>query len=193
MVAHGYGVLLYDSRASGESGGAVATWGALEALDIADLIAFVRTRPGVSSVVLLGFSVGASAVARAAANDPQVSAVVLYACWSTLREEIAYKAGHGIPGGAAAARLGFRASGTDVDAVRPIDDLAKISPRPLIFVSGERDADTPPVVMDRLFALASGPKHRWRLPEVGHGGYYEAQPAEYEQRVIGFLDGVFAK
>jgi len=193
MVRHGYGVLLYDSRASGESGGDVATWGAREALDIAAATRFVRARPGVTRVALLGFSVGASAVARAAANDPEISAVVLYACWTTLREEVRYKAGHGLPLAAPAALLGFRASGTDIDAIRPIDDLPHIAPRPLLFISGGQDTDTPPGVMDRLFALASEPKRLWRLPEVGHGSYYQAEPVEYEKRVIEFLDGVYAR
>jgi len=35
MVRAGYGVLLCDSRASGDSGGTVATWGVREALDVA--------------------------------------------------------------------------------------------------------------------------------------------------------------
>ena len=192
MVHHGYGVLLYDSRASGESGGELATWGALEALDVAAATRFVRARPGVSRVALLGFSVGASAVTRAAANDPEVSAVVLYACWTTLREEVLYKAGHGLPLAAPAALLGFRVSGTDIDAIRPADDLPRIAPRPMLFISGGQDTDTPPEVMDRLFALASEPKRLWRLPEVGHGSYYQADPVAYERHVIEFLDGVFA-
>jgi pimeloyl-ACP methyl ester carboxylesterase len=192
MVRHRYGVLLSDSRASGESGGVVATWGVREAFDIAEAVRFVRARPEVRQVALLGFSVGASAVVRAAANDPSVGAVVLYACWPSLREEIAHKAGNGNRLAAQAALFGFRVSGTDIDAIRPAQDLAH-SRQPLIFVSGGRDEDTPPAVMDQLFALASEPKQLWRLPEVGHGGYYQAQPAEYEKRVIGFLDHAFLR
>jgi pimeloyl-ACP methyl ester carboxylesterase len=184
----GYGVLLLDSRASGESDGTVATWGVREALDIAQAIRFVRARPEVKRVALLGFSVGATAVTRAAANDPSVSAVILYATWTSLREEIRYKTHKGGPLACAAALAGFRLSGVDIDELRPADDMKRIAPRPLIFISGGVDDDTPPAIMDRMFALSSPPKQLWRLPQVGHGGYVQAEPVEYERRVLGFLD-----
>ncbi len=188
MARAGYGMLSWDARASGESGGEVATWGVHEALDIAESVRFARTRPEVKRIALLGFSVGASAVSRAAANDPSISAVVLYATWTNLRAEIRYKTSKGGPLAASAALLGFRLSGTDIDAIRPEDDLPRIAPRPVLFVSGRLDWDTPPAIMDRMFELSSPPKQIWKLPNVGHGGYEQASPAEYEQHVLGFLD-----
>lgn len=188
FARHGYGVLLLDSRAHGESGGESATWGSSEALDIADSVRFVRAQPRVARVVLLGFSVGASAVARAAANDPAVSAVILYATWTSLREEIAYKEPKGGWLGVQLALEGFRYSGAQIDEIRPELDLARISPRPLIMVCGGRDTDTPPPIMDRMYAMATGKKEFWRQPEVGHGGYFQANPVEYERRVVGFID-----
>ncbi|MEP7052158.1 MAG: alpha/beta fold hydrolase [Pseudomonadota bacterium] len=188
MARAGYGIFSWDARASGESGGSVATWGVLEALDIAQGIRFARARPEVKRIALLGFSVGASAVTRAAANDPSVSPVVLYATWPNLRDEIRYKTAKGGPFAAAAALLGFRLSGTDVDAIRPESDMARIAPRPVLLVSGLDDWDTPPAIMDRMFALTSPPKQIWKVPHVGHGGYEEAAPAAYQQHVLGFLD-----
>lgn len=186
MARAGYGVFSWDARASGESGGTVATWGVLEALDIARGVAFARARPEVKRIALLGFSVGASAVTRAAANDPSLSPIVLYATWPNLRDEMRYKTGR--PLAAAAALLGFRLSGTDVGAICPEQDMKRIAPRPVLFVSGLEDRDTPPGVMDRMFELTSPPKQIWKLPHVGHGGYEEADPAGYEQHVLGFLD-----
>ena len=188
MARVGYGVLLLDSRASGESDGTVATWGVREALDIAEAIRFVQARPDVKRVALLGFSTGASAVTRAAANDPSVSAVVLYATWTSLREEMRYKTSKGGPLAAVATLVGFRLSGVDIDQIRADEDMKRIAPRPLIFISGGLDQDTPPAIMDRMFALSSPPKQIWRLPQVGHGGYVQAEPVEYERRVLGFLD-----
>ena len=94
-MRHGYGALLFDSRAHGESGGTAATWGSLEAGDVAEATRFVRAQPGVTSIAVLGFSVGASAVSRAAADDSTIGAVILYATWTSLRDEIAYKARRG--------------------------------------------------------------------------------------------------
>jgi len=210
FARHGYGILLFDSRAHGESGGDVATWGSTEAFDIAEAIRFVRTKPQVAQVALLGFSVGASAVARAAANDKTVDAVILYATWTSIRDEIVYKArrsgmvlvGRAVSGtpqphggrvGAAFALLGFRYSGAQIDEIRPEADLARIAPRPVQFVSGGQDTDTPPRVMEHLYAVASGKKRLWIEPEVGHGGYFEGAPAEYERRLVGFLDESLAR
>jgi pimeloyl-ACP methyl ester carboxylesterase len=188
MARAGYGVFSWDARANGESGGNVATWGVLEALDIAQGIAFARARPEVKRIALLGFSVGASAVTRAAANDPSISPVVLYATWPNLHDEMRYKTSKGGPFAASAALLGFRLSGTDVAAISPESDMKRIAPRPVLFVSGLDDWDTPPAIMDRMFELTLPPKQIWKVPHVGHGGYEEADPAAYEQHVLGFLD-----
>ncbi len=188
MARAGYGVLLPDSRASGESDGSAATWGTLEALDVAAAIRFVRARPGVQRVALLGFSTGSNAVTRAAATDTSIAAVVLYPTWTSLREEMTYKMRKGGALAAAATLLAFRLSGCNVDDVNSAEDMKRIAPRPVIFVSGGQDTDTPPAIMDRMLTLTSPPKELWRLPAVGHGGYVQAEPAEFERRVIGFLD-----
>jgi pimeloyl-ACP methyl ester carboxylesterase len=191
FARHGYGLLLYDSRAHGTSDGTVATWGSNEARDVAEGVRFVRARPGVSRVVLLGFSVGASAVARAAANDSTISALILYAVWPSLRSEVAYKSWGGWLG-AQATLLGMRISGAQIDEITPETDMPRIAPRPVMMLSGGLDDDTPPWVMDRMFSLTSAPKEFWREPTVGHGGYFEADPVEYEKRVVGFLNRALA-
>ncbi len=191
MARHGYGILLYDSRAHGESGGDTATWGSTEANDIAQAVGFVRSHPDAQRIALLGFSVGASAVTRAAANDPSISAVILYATWPSLRAEMAYKAQRGGWLAAQLTLLAMSLSGTRIDEIRPEQDMKRIAPRPVLMLSGGEDLDTPPWAMDSLFSDISGPKQFWREPEVGHGGYEQAEPSEYERRVVGFLDHTF--
>jgi fermentation-respiration switch protein FrsA (DUF1100 family) len=82
----------------------------------------------------------------------------------------------------------LRGEGVDVDAARPIDAIARIHPRPLLMITGDRDDDTPVPVMKRLFDAAGAPKDLWVVPGAGHGSYYETAPAEYEARVVGFLE-----
>ena len=48
---------------------------------------------------------------------------------------------------------------------------------------GEEDIRQP-----KFYAAAGEPKAMWRVPGSDHTGGFEAQPAEYEQRVIAFLD-----
>ncbi len=188
IARHGYGVLLYDCRDSGESSGDAATWGYREADDVKDAVTYALSRPGVDRVAILGHSVGASAVARAGAEDPRVGATILYATWTSLRDENAYKTQRRGFVARIPALLGYRASGVDVNAIHPIDDVSLIAPRPLLLVEGLSDTDTPPWVMDRIYAAAKPPKERFVVPGAEHGECFEKAPAEYEARVVAFLD-----
>ena len=40
----------------------------------------------------------------------------------------------------------------------------------------------------KYFAAAGEPKQLWKVPGAEHTGGIDARPAEYERRVIGFLD-----
>jgi pimeloyl-ACP methyl ester carboxylesterase len=86
---------------------------------------------------------------------------------------------------------GYELAGVDIDAIAPATELKRISPRPLLLLSGGVDGDTPPFVMDQVLETCGKPSQMWRLPAVGHGGYLEAEPQAYEALVIGFLDGAF--
>jgi len=191
FAQHGYGSLLLEPRAHGDSEGTTATWGYLEADDVVQAVKTAYAIPGVSKVGALGFSVGASAVALAAARDPNIRAVVLYATWTSLREEIAAKAGS-LPSRGFWTTKGYELAGVDVDAVHPEPQMKRIAPRPVLLLSGAVDTDTPPSVMDRILAACGPSATLWRLASVGHGGYIQAEPKEYERRVIGFLDQAFA-
>jgi dienelactone hydrolase len=158
LVRHGHGVLLFDSRASGESGGTAATWGDAERLDVKAALDFVSARPDVdrSSIGIYGFSVGATPAVLVAAEDARVRAVALGPTWPSLRAELSDKfralSGHS----SALATFIFRLDGANVDALAPEQALTKVSPRPLLLISGSEDPDTPPAVMRQLAAQTPG-------------------------------------
>ena len=89
LSQHGYGILAYDSRASGESDGDLVSWGDREQHDLIAAIDYAASRPEVDPgrIAVLGFSIGASTVAMTAARDPRPSAVILYATWTSLTDE----------------------------------------------------------------------------------------------------------
>jgi pimeloyl-ACP methyl ester carboxylesterase len=70
---HGYGVVTYDSRGHGHSGG-LCTLGTLEGLDVAAVVGWARTRT--SRIVLIGASMGAVGVLSHAAKDPDLVGVI---------------------------------------------------------------------------------------------------------------------
>jgi dipeptidyl aminopeptidase/acylaminoacyl peptidase len=190
LARHGYGILVYDSRASGESEGDLVSWGDGERRDVTAAVDFVSSRAEIDPgrIGALGFSLGSSSLALEAAGDPRVRAVVLQATWSSMQEEVAEKAGRFGPLSTGPALLRLRYEGIDVNAVRPIDRVAEIAPRPLLLIAGETDADTPVAVMQRVFAAARDPKELWIEPDATHGSYVRTAPEEYERRVTGFFD-----
>jgi dipeptidyl aminopeptidase/acylaminoacyl peptidase len=191
IARHGYGILLFDSRAHGESDGDLVSWGDREQRDVFAALDFTSASPEVDPgrVAVLGFSIGGSTAALAAARDQRLSAVLLYATWTSLEEELRTNQRRiWGPLSVWAALFLVRRAGVDLSNVRPVDHLREIAPRPLLMISGGLDTDTPPPVMRRLFAAASEPKELWFLEKAWHGGYLEVAPAEYEARVVGFLD-----
>jgi fermentation-respiration switch protein FrsA (DUF1100 family) len=53
---------------------------------------------------------------------------------------------------------------------------------------GEHDDDTPPEVVERLFAAARAPKQLWIVPGGHHGGYATAAPDQYREKILAFVD-----
>jgi dipeptidyl aminopeptidase/acylaminoacyl peptidase len=190
LARHGYGFLAYDSRANGESDGDVSTWGDRERRDVVAALDFVSARPEIDPrrIALIGFSVGGTSAALVAATDARVRAAILAPVWTSLSEEMWSKSGRLAFLKHAACMYGLRRGGVDVDAVRPIDHIKDVSPRPLLFITGTQDRDTPVPVMQHMFDAAGEPKSLWIVPGADHGTYLKTSPAEYEARVIAFLD-----
>jgi hypothetical protein len=55
-------------------------------------------------------------------------------------------------------------------------------------ISGEKDRHTTVSDTNALFELARTSKQIWLIPNVGHYDLCQAAPAEYETRVLAFLD-----
>jgi pimeloyl-ACP methyl ester carboxylesterase len=189
LLRHGHAVLVFDSRASGESEGTLATWGDQERWDVVAALRLVRAQPGIdrARVGLYGFSVGASTAALVAAVDPSVRAVALGPVWPSLDAELHQRFQIRRGRSAMLAELVFWAAGAHVDAVRPVDVLPGIPPRPLLLISGTRDDDTPSELVDGLAARVPGAL-RWNVPGAGHGKFSEVDPAGLEVTLGGFFD-----
>ena len=194
LARHGYGVLLYDSRAQGESDGARVTWGDREQRDLSAALDLVSKRPEIDPgrIAVLGFSIGGSTASLTAARDPRARAVILHATWSSLEDEVHYNfAKYGWLSWWPALIM-IRRAGVDLANVRPIDHIQEIAPRPLLMIAGAADTDTPVPVMQRLFSAAGEPKQLWIEPGATHGSYVAPDPTGYEAHVIGFLDAAFS-
>lgn len=189
----GYGALLFDVRNHGESDGTVTSLGLFETVDAESAVSFVRSRLPKARIALYGHSMGAGACLLAAAETPDVSAVVVESAFTSLEDNIAdgVRELTGLPPFPFAPLVVFfaeREVGANLHSVRPIDVVAKISPRAVLFIHGEDD----PVIAARnsreLFAAAKEPKQLYIIPEVGHAGFLDARPNRFPKTILTFLD-----
>jgi uncharacterized protein len=70
-----------------------------------------------------------------------------------------------------------------------LEDLsARIAPTPVLFVYAVPGQGGEAELTETFYAAAREPKEIWLVPGAGHTGGIEAEPAEYERRVVGFFD-----
>ncbi len=194
LARHGYGVLTFDWRAHGESDGDLCSLGYYEVRDVEGALAWLQQQPDVDPqrIGLLGESMGAVAAIRAAAQMPEIRAVIVVSPYPTIEEGIKNVwRGTGLPEFPFVplqVLFGRWQTGLDLDDLRPLDDVAAISPRPILILAGGQDPITGPDAGPRYYAAAGEPKELWFEPDLGHLDFLQVYPAEYERRVVGFFD-----
>jgi fermentation-respiration switch protein FrsA (DUF1100 family) len=194
----GFGVLTFDSRARGASGGEYVTLGALEPQDLISLVNYAAGRSDVDAkrMGVLGISMGGSTAILAAAKDKRLSAVVDDSGFSDAPRIIAASFEKFIhlpafPFAPVTVSIANLRAGIDVNQVRPVDVIGEISPRPLLMIHETEDTVVPTDNSLRNFAAARQPKELWLVPGSEHGKAHTTAKAEYESRVTSFFNAAF--
>jgi fermentation-respiration switch protein FrsA (DUF1100 family) len=192
FTSHGYGVIAWDFRAHGKSGGNFSSLGYYEVLDAKAALDFARAQPGVKHVGAWGGSMGAVTMIRATAKYPQIEALVADSPFPTLQEELDLRVP--FPFMRFLIRWFSQAeTGVSPDMVRPIDDIAVISPRPVFIIQGLGDGMVPLDSGQRLYDAADEPRELWEEKDVPHLNMYGYYKTKYEKRVIKFFDQYLLK
>jgi fermentation-respiration switch protein FrsA (DUF1100 family) len=182
-----YGVLAWDARAHGESDGEISTVGYFEVLDVKAGFDYVTAQPNIEHIGAWGGSMGGATMIRAAAQFPQIEALVVDSPYSSLDDEFDYL----VPYPFINPLVKFFAeiqTGLDINNLRPVDEIVKISPRPVYIIQGTGDKVVPTDTAEQLFNAAGEPRFLWTEENVIHLGMYLDNPRKYERRVIGFFD-----
>ncbi len=199
LLRAGYGVVLMDSRAHGESGGAFVTLGWKERGDVRAIISALEGRENVRCVFALGISMGAAIALQAAAGDARIAGVVAEAPFSSLREaSYDYAAFHTNPWLARIPlRLGVevglweleRESGIRVNATSP-ERAAAARAFPIFLIGDGDDEKLPLRHVKAIYDAAIGPKRIWVVPHAHHASGLGTAPDEYELRCLNFLRSI---
>jgi uncharacterized protein len=78
-------------------------------------------------------------------------------------------------------------AGVDINAVRPVDVIGTISPRPVLIIHGLADPLVPPSNSVRNYAAAQQPKEKWWVPRAGHTQSRAVAGAAYTRHVVAFF------
>lgn len=182
-----FGVLAWDARAHGESSGKVSTLGYREVLDVKAALDFALKQARVTHIAGWGGSMGGATMIRAAAEYPQIEALVVDSAFSSLEAEVDYLAPYPIlnPTAKFFMALGL---GVDLNTVSPAVAIGNISPRPLYIIHGLKDTMASPESAQVLFDSANEPKFLWLQEDAIHLGIHMQNPGRYERRVIRFFE-----
>jgi uncharacterized protein len=186
----GYGALLIDLQAHGETPGDRITFGARESEDVEAAMAYLRNAFPGERLGAIGVSLGAAAIVLAK-HPLRLDAVVLESLHPTLREAVENRLrlhlGQFGPMLAPlllwqiSPRLGI--SPGELDPISRIGDLNA----PVLLVSGTDDYHTTVPETERLFDAARQPKELWIVPGGGHFNMHSYAGKEYEKCISGFF------
>ena len=195
LVEAGYHVLALDLRGHGNSEGDTLSYGYYEALDVQAATDFLFTIPEIEQVGALGYSLGGAAVARAAAIDERLSAVVVQSSFSSLPDAIddSFARYTHMPIEALAPMVVWateREVGISVEQVDTARDLATIAPRAVLIIHGQNDPLFPVHHAYKMYEAAQAPKELWVVEGLGHD-YPLDQRVEYQRKVLGFFREAF--
>ncbi len=177
LAKAGYDVLIYDYRGYGKSQGKTNRPGMVEdaraALEFAGNLPEAAKRP----VISYGFSLGGakSLAAIAGGKTPNLKMAITESTFASYREMAL------IMGGRLASRM-------VTDDLSPVDQVAKVSPTPLLVIHGTDDPVVPFAQSQKLFEAAAKPKTFFKVEGGGHGDCLFLDWADYRKKTQEWIE-----
>ena len=199
LVEAGFGVLMYDERASGESEGEYRSYGWEDSRDVGGALSFLSDKPDVDpdKIGIAGCSIGGQIALQGAVYYPQIGAVWTEGA-STIRAQDMARPTNFLSGLIVisnylldqmfAARLGMQ------PPAPMIEIIDEITPRPIMLVGSGISHSIIGSEADHLelYAQYAGENAElWILTDAGHCGGPGARPEEYAMRMVEFFDNAF--
>lgn len=186
-------ILAFEYHGHGEVVGTPITLGYSEIHDFLGAIAYIQQRAPGARIGVVGYSMGAAVSIMGTARSSAVEALVSDSAFATHASVVDYQFRRifHVPSPPVYWMtdnlLRWRA-GYHFKQVEPLRDVAKIAPRPILFIHGEKDSLVDPRDAQLLYNAAQEPKELWLLPNVDHCGVYFADRRAYVKKVVDFFD-----
>lgn len=191
LAERGYGVLLYDLRAHGESQGALRSWGWLDVGDVTSAVAYLRTRSEVDPrrIGAMGVSIGGQIALRAAAETTALKAVAADGASPVVMQDVPlpvepYERLLYVTTWLSDRGLELRTRRFAPPGIARV--IGGIAPRPVLLISTGQTAEQ--MAVRHYYAQAQQPKTLWEIPEAEHGGGLAMRPRDYAATMLTFFD-----
>ena len=189
LVREGYSVLQIDTRACATPPAPV-TLGGKEVDDLRLGLNFLIGQPDIKRIGVFGFSMGAAATIRLAAAQPEVTAVVAEGGYYNLgndftEPDVSESAPRKLFLYCIALSYWVQ-SHVNPWQISPLDELERLSPRPVFLIYGEHEAGSGRAQLQ--FSAAKEPKDLWIVPGGDHGSNHLIAPEQYQQKISAFFN-----
>ena len=184
QLSRNFDVISFDFRGHGKSSG-LFSFTSLETEDLRAVVAYAKER-SYRSIGVIGFSLGAAVAIIEGSRNLDIQSFISvssphdfwkidYRFWEKeMLEDLKLNLG------AKGKGKGLRPGNPFLPKVRPIDAVAKIAPRPILFIHGRQDWLIHPIHSAKLYRKAKQPKKLVLVDNAGHAEkIYDAKPDEF--------------
>jgi len=199
FLDHGYGVLLPDSRAHGESEGTLASYGLRESDDIHRWVDWLYTTRKSKCVYGFGESMGAALVLNSLTNEHRFCAIVAESPFSSFRSVAYERAAWYVRAptwvGRTLLRLPVEVGmdyaklryDLDFDADSPADAVSH-SETPILLIHGASDINILPRHSELIAAKCPTHVKLWKVPGATHCEASSTEPELFWSKVLSWFD-----
>ena len=185
LASNGYGILTYDLRGHGQSGGNMRSRGWQDPIDLETAVTYLKNRGDVNidRIGIIGFSVGGQIALSAAPHIPTLKAIIADGPGLANLADIPDEAGWQLADDWVAQKAFAWRTGLEPPPAI-VSTIEQISPRPILLIQAGIELPT----SEHYFQYAGEPKELWHIPEASHGGTFMARPEAYATKILTFFD-----
>ncbi len=192
IVAAGFNVLAIDMRHPRQHRDIISTMSYHEKKDVIAALDYLTDEKNITSIGVMGFSMGAATSIIVMAKDPRIKAGIFSGSYANSMDVLAEQAQvlYGLPRyplmPMVAKFFAWRGD-LDIDEINPDKYIAQISPRPVYIMHGTADKTVDFKHGQRLFEVAKEPKQFWEAENGEHTRLWQLDNEKADTSVTEFF------